>query len=148
MDLKKGVIRGEESNGMLCSEREMGLSDDHEGIIDLPEDAPVGEPFAKLMGLDDPVIDIAITPNRGDCLGVYGVARDLAAAGIGTLKLFPAAKKIEGAFESGATEVLVADGHGTMRNILLDDLDPRARLPTGPAQPVTPWSLPAHWLSA
>ena len=74
-DLKKGVIRGEESNGMLCSEREMGLSDDHEGIIDLPEDAPVGEPFAKFMGLDDPVIDIAITPNRGDCLGVRGVAR-------------------------------------------------------------------------
>lgn len=100
VDLKKGVIRGEESNGMLCSEREMGLSDDHEGIIDLPEDAPVGEPFAKLMGLDDPVIDIAITPNRGDCLGVRGVARDLAAAGIGTLKPFAAAKKIEGTFES------------------------------------------------
>jgi phenylalanyl-tRNA synthetase beta chain len=100
VDLKKGVIRGEESNGMLCSEREMGLSDDHEGIIDLPEDAPVGEPFAKLMGLDDPVIDIAITPNRGDCLGVYGVARDLAAAGIGTLKPFTAAEKIVGAFES------------------------------------------------
>lgn len=100
VDLKKGVIRGEESNGMLCSEREMGLSDDHEGIIDLPEDAPVGEPFAKLMGLDDPVIDIAITPNRGDCLGVRGVARDLAAAGIGTLKPFAAAEKIEGTFAS------------------------------------------------
>ena len=100
VDLKKGVIRGEESNGMLCSEREMGLSDDHEGIIDLPEDAPVGEPFAKLMGLDDPVIDIAITPNRGDCLGVRGVARDLAAADIGTLKPFTATEKIEGTFES------------------------------------------------
>jgi len=100
VDLKKGVIRGEESNGMLCSEREMGLSDDHEGIIDLPDDAPVGATFAKLMGLDDPVIDIAITPNRGDCLGVRGVARDLAAAGIGTLKPFTAAEKIAGTFKS------------------------------------------------
>ena len=86
LDLKKGVIRGVESMGMLCSAREMGLSDEHEGIIELPEDATVGESFAKLMGLDDPVIDIAITPDRADCLGVRGVARDLAAAGVGTLK--------------------------------------------------------------
>jgi len=100
VDLKKGVIRGEESNGMLCSEREMGLSDAHEGIIELPEDAPVGAPFAKIMGLDDPVIDIAITPNRGDCLGVRGVARDLAAAGIGTLKPFTAAEPVSVSFES------------------------------------------------
>ncbi|MHA1107858.1 MAG: phenylalanine--tRNA ligase subunit beta [Alphaproteobacteria bacterium] len=100
VDLKKGVIRGEESNGMLCSEREMGISDEHEGIIDLPDDAPVGESFAKLMGLDDPVIDIAITPNRGDCLGVHGVARDLAAAGIGTLKPLTATEAVEGTFES------------------------------------------------
>jgi phenylalanyl-tRNA synthetase beta chain len=100
LDLKKGVIRGEESNGMLCSERELGLSDEHEGIIDLPEDAPLGESFARYKGLDDPVIDIAITPNRGDCLGVRGVARDLAAAGIGTLKPFTAAEKVDGSFES------------------------------------------------
>ncbi|WP_193188917.1 phenylalanine--tRNA ligase subunit beta [Nisaea sediminum] len=86
VDLKKGVIRGEESNGMLCSEREMGLSEDHDGIIDLPEDAPVGASFAEYAGLDDPVIDIAITPDRADCLGVRGIARDLAAAGLGKLK--------------------------------------------------------------
>lgn len=86
IDLKKGVIRGEESNGMLLSERELGLSDDHEGIIDLPDDAPTGANWAEWAGLDDPVIDIAITPNRGDCLGVRGIARDLAAAGVGTLK--------------------------------------------------------------
>ena len=84
--LKKGVIRGVESSGMLVSEREMGLSDEHEGIIDLPQDAPVGEPFAAVLGLDDPVIDVGITPNRGDCLGVRGIARDLAAAGLGRLK--------------------------------------------------------------
>lgn len=100
LDLKKGVIRGEESNGMLCSERELGLSDDHEGIIDLPDDAPVGESFAAYRGLDDPVIDIAITPNRGDCLGVRGVARDLAAAGLGTLKPFSAAEPVTGGFDS------------------------------------------------
>ncbi len=85
-ELKAGVIRGQASNGMLCSAYEMGLSDDHEGIIDLPADAPVGQPFAKVMGLDDPVIEVAITPNRADCLGIRGIARDLAATGIGSLK--------------------------------------------------------------
>ena len=84
--LKVGEIRGEASNGMLCSEREMQLSDEHDGIIDLPDDAPVGAAFAPYAGLDDPVIEIAITPNRADCLGVRGVARDLAAAGYGKLK--------------------------------------------------------------
>ncbi len=88
MVLKPGEIRGEASNGMLVSEREMGISDEHEGIIELPADAVVGTPFAEVLGLDDPVIDIAITPNRGDCLGVRGIARDLAAAGLGTLNPF------------------------------------------------------------
>lgn len=84
--LKVGAIRGVESRGMLCSERELKLSDAHEGIIDLPADAPVGESFAAWRGLSDPVIEIALTPDRVDCAGVRGVARDLAAAGIGTLK--------------------------------------------------------------
>ncbi|UEM04183.1 phenylalanine--tRNA ligase subunit beta [Skermanella rosea] len=86
VELKKGVIRGVESNGMLCSEREMGLSDAHEGIIDLPEDAPVGAPFASVVGLDDPLIDVSLTPDRADCAGVRGIARDLAATGLGELK--------------------------------------------------------------
>ncbi len=99
LTLKAGKIRGEESNGMLVSEREMGLSDEHEGIIDLPEDTPLGAPFAEAMGLNDPVIEIAITPNRGDCLGVRGIARDLAAVGLGRLKpRDPAARP--GSFES------------------------------------------------
>jgi phenylalanyl-tRNA synthetase beta chain len=85
MLLKKTNIRGAESNGMLCSAYEMGLSDDHAGIIELPEDAPVGQPFAAALGLDDPVLDVNVLPNRADCLGVRGIARDLAAAGIGTL---------------------------------------------------------------
>ncbi len=99
MVLEPGEIRGEASNGMLVSEREMGLSDEHEGIIELPVDAVVGTPIAELLGLDDPVIDIAITPNRGDCLGVRGIARDLAAAGLGTLKPFDAAP-VPGSFDS------------------------------------------------
>ncbi len=86
LHLESGVIRGVESNGMLCSERELMLSDDHEGIIDLADEAPLGAIYAEWAGLDDPVIDIAITPNRGDALGVHGVARDLAAVGLGTLK--------------------------------------------------------------
>ena len=100
LDLKKGVIRGVESNGMLCSEREMGLSDEHEGIIDLPADAPLGASFAAYMSLDDPVIDVAVTPNRPDCLGVRGIARDLAAGGIGSFKPDPRLDPVPGTFTS------------------------------------------------
>ncbi len=84
--LGAGVIRGVESNGMLCSEAELEVSEDQGGIIDLPEDAPVGTAYAAYAGLDDPVIDINLTPNRPDAAGVYGIARDLAAAGLGRLK--------------------------------------------------------------
>ena len=86
--LKTGEIRGVPSEGMLLSAREMGLGDDHAGIVDLPEDAPLGAPYAAWAGLDDPVVEIGVTPNRGDALSVRGVARDLAAAGLGTLKPF------------------------------------------------------------
>jgi phenylalanyl-tRNA synthetase beta chain len=90
--LKVGEIRGVRSAGMLLSLREMGLGEDHTGIVDLPDDAPVGMPYARWAGLDDPVIDISVTPNRGDCFAVRGVARDLAAARIGTLKPWQPAK--------------------------------------------------------
>ncbi|MFG1361322.1 phenylalanine--tRNA ligase subunit beta [Xanthobacter pseudotagetidis] len=96
-ELKIGKIRDVESRGMLCSAREMGLSEEHEGIIELPADAPVGAPFAEVLGLNDPVVEIAVTPNRADCLGVSGVARDLAAAGLGEL-MAPRVKPVEGAF--------------------------------------------------
>lgn len=88
LQLKTSLIRGEESNGMLCSEKEMGLSENHEGIIELPEDSQIGIPFSGVLGLDDPIININVTPNRQDCLGVRGVARDLAAAGLGRLRPF------------------------------------------------------------
>ena len=85
MVIKKTKIRGQESNGMLCSREELALPGDSAGIIELPE-STVGSPAAIALGLADPVIEIAITPNRADCLGVRGIARDLAAAGLGALK--------------------------------------------------------------
>ncbi|HEY0204526.1 MAG TPA: phenylalanine--tRNA ligase subunit beta [Acetobacteraceae bacterium] len=84
--LKVGEIRGVQSAGMLLSRREMGLGEDHDGILELPEGAPVGAPYAAWAGLGDPVIEISVTPNRGDALSIRGVARDLAAAGMGTLR--------------------------------------------------------------
>ena len=99
LTLKPSEIRGVASNGMLVSEREMGLSEAHDGIIEMPGDAPLGVPFAQVLGLDDPVIEINITPNRQDCLGVRGIARDLAAAGIGSLKP-AAALPVSGKFQS------------------------------------------------
>ncbi len=81
-----GKIRGVESHGMMCSQRELELSDEHDGIIDLPADALVGTAFADYAGLADPLIEINLTPNRPDATSVHGIARDLAAAGLGTLK--------------------------------------------------------------
>lgn len=86
LDKKPRKIRGIESHGMLCSTKEIEAGEDHDGIADLQGDWPVGTPAAKALGLDDPVIDFEVTPNRPDWLGVYGIARDLAAAGVGALK--------------------------------------------------------------
>jgi phenylalanyl-tRNA synthetase beta chain len=97
MTLAVGTIRGVESRGMLCSEFELEISDDHDGIIELPADAPLGEPYARWAGLDDPLIEINLLANRPDCAGVHGIARDLAAADIGTLKEDPI-KPIRGEF--------------------------------------------------
>lgn len=85
MELRKSAIRGVESNGMMCSVRELELGEEHDGIIELPGDAPVGASFAEYHDAS-PIFDVAITPNRPDCMGVYGLARDLAAAGLGTFK--------------------------------------------------------------
>jgi phenylalanyl-tRNA synthetase beta chain len=113
MTLAKGVIRGVDSNGMMCSAAELELSDDHEGIIELPDDAPVGVAYARFAGLDDPVIDVAVTPNRPDAAGVAGIARDLAAAGLGSLKT-PAPRSIPGAFDCPTRvhlDFAIADKH-------------------------------------
>jgi phenylalanyl-tRNA synthetase beta chain len=97
--LKAGEIRGVRSEAMMLSAREMGLGEDHTGIVDLPAEAPLGESYARWAGLDDPVIEIAVTPNRGDALAVRGVARDLAAAGLGTLRPWRA-ERVTAAFAS------------------------------------------------
>jgi phenylalanyl-tRNA synthetase beta chain len=95
--LAAGVIRGVESNGMLCSAAELDVSDDHEGIIELPGDAPVGTSYAEYAGFDDPVLEINLTPNRPDATGIVGIARDLDAAGLGRLKKTDV-KPVEGRF--------------------------------------------------
>ncbi|TAK46727.1 MAG: phenylalanine--tRNA ligase subunit beta [Xanthobacteraceae bacterium] len=92
-----GSIRGVESRGMLCSAAELQISDDHDGILDLPADAPVGARYADWAGLNDAVIEINLTPNRADCTGVHGIARDLSAADMGKLK-DPGIKQIKGEF--------------------------------------------------
>ena len=99
LTLKVAAIRGVESKGMMCSARELELGDDHTGIIELAEDAPIGTAFAEYADLDDPLFDVNVTPNRQDCMGVRGIARDLAAAGMGTLKPL-AVPQIEGSFAS------------------------------------------------
>ena len=95
LTLKVAAIRGVESRGMMCSSRELELGDDHSGIIELPDDAPVGTAYTVYAGLDDAVFDVNVTPNRQDCMGVRGIARDLAATGIGALKPL-AVPQIEG----------------------------------------------------
>ncbi|WP_137129691.1 phenylalanine--tRNA ligase subunit beta [Rhizobium sp. FY34] len=101
--LAVGNIRGVESHGMMCSEKELNISDSHDGIIDLAGDAPVGSSFAAYVGLDDPMIEINLTPNRPDCTSIYGIARDLAASGLGRLK----ASKAPDFSVSGETPVTV-----------------------------------------
>ena len=92
-----GTIRGVESRGMLCSAAELQISDDHDGIMELSADAPIGAPYAQWAGLGDPVLEINLTPNRQDCTGVHGIARDLAAADMGKFK-DPAIRAIKGEF--------------------------------------------------
>lgn len=98
--LKKSNIRGVDSCGMMVSEREMALSDAHEGIIEIAGDAAIGTPFAEIYALNDAVIEIGLTPNRADCAGIRGIARDLAAAGHGTLKPLVNATPVNGVFQS------------------------------------------------
>ena len=105
-----GQIRGVESFGMMCSAAELELSEDHDGIIELAEDAPTGTAYVDYADLDDPVIDVSLTPNRADCTGVRGIARDLAAAGLGTLKP-DVARKTPGRYPSPISVSLdFADG--------------------------------------
>ena len=109
MVLKVAGIRGVESNGMMCSTRELELGEDHDGIIELPDDAPVGTAFADYAGLGDPVIEVSVTPNKQDCMGVHGIARDLAAAGLGTL-IPPTVPEVAG--QGAGPDVRIEDAAG------------------------------------
>jgi phenylalanyl-tRNA synthetase beta chain len=115
MVLKVAKIRDVESNGMMCSSRELELGDDHDGIIELPADAPIGTAFPDYAGLNDPVIDVSITPNRQDCMGVRGIARDLAAAGLGTLK------PLADVYRMASLDPVAGEGPGP--NVRTDDPD-------------------------
>ncbi len=115
MVLKVAAIRGVESNGMMCSIAELELGNDHDGIIELSADAPVGQVYADWAGLDDPVIDVSITPNRQDCMGVRGIARDLAVAGLGTLKPLAEVYRM--------TDLVPVDGTGPAPSVRTDDIE-------------------------
>jgi phenylalanyl-tRNA synthetase beta chain len=108
LDLEVGTIRGVESRGMLCSERELQLSDEHTGIIELDGDFSIGTPAATALGMDDPMLYVKVTPNRPDALGVYGIARDLAAKGLGRLKPLDV-KPVKGSYTSPVDVKLTFD---------------------------------------
>jgi phenylalanyl-tRNA synthetase beta chain len=110
MTLKVAAIRGVESRGMMCSVKELELGEEHDGIIELAADAPVGASFAEFAGLDDPLFDVAVTPNRPDCMGVRGIARDLTAAGLGALK--PQAIALVPASGANPVNISVEQGSG------------------------------------
>src|SRR6201992_605593 len=108
LTLSVGTIRGVESRGMLCSAAELQISDDHDGIMDLPADAPIGKGYAEWAGLGDPLFEINLTPNRQDCTAVHGIARDLSAADMGKFR-DPAVKPVKGEFPC-PVNVKVEDG--------------------------------------
>jgi len=114
MVLRKAAIRGVDSNGMMCSTRELELGEDHDGIIELPGDAPIGTKFADYAQLDDPVVEVSITPNRQDCMGVRGIARDLAAKGLGRLRPLDEALSHLPAFvpQGAGPDVRIEDSEG------------------------------------
>jgi phenylalanyl-tRNA synthetase beta chain len=143
MALKKAAVRGVESNGMMCSSRELELGDDHAGIIELADDAPIGMAFAEYHGAD-PIFDVAITPNRPDCMGVYGIARDLAAAGLGTLK--PVAVQPEAGSFACPQEIRIEDAeacpafHGRVIRGVTNSASPdwlQARLKSAGQRPIS-----------
>src|SRR5690606_25634504 len=128
-EIRKAKLRGVESNGMLCSARELGLGDDHSGLMDLPVDAPVGGRFIDYLRGHDRIIDIEITPNRGDCLGVLGVARDVSA--LYDIDLRPPAIEPVAAQIEDRIEVRLDAPHACpiFLGRVIRNIDPRARTP-------------------
>jgi phenylalanyl-tRNA synthetase beta chain len=129
LEIKPAKLRGVESNGMLCSARELGMSDDHSGLLVLPQDAPVGKDVREYLDLDDTVLTLKLTPNRGDCLSMFGIARDLAAL-TGRAHALPEAAVVSPAIGE-AREVRISDpaACGAYFGRVIRGLDPRARTP-------------------
>ncbi|HEX6928676.1 MAG TPA: phenylalanine--tRNA ligase subunit beta, partial [Gammaproteobacteria bacterium] len=127
--IRKAKLRGVESAGMLCSARELGLGDDHSGLMDLPADAPIGKSFSDYLGGGDQVIDIEITPNRGDCLGMLGVARDVSALYDTELRI-PAAEEVAALLVDRIDVTLDApDACPTFLGRVIRGIDPAAETP-------------------
>jgi phenylalanyl-tRNA synthetase beta chain len=129
LEIKRAKLRGVESSGMLCSARELGLSDDHAGLMVLPEDAPIGHDIREYLELDDTYFTLKLTPNRGDCLSMFGVARD--AAVITGAKLKPLASPLVAATIPDAREIAIAEPHacGQYYGRVIRGIDARARTP-------------------
>lgn len=127
--IRKAKLRGVESAGMLCSARELGLSEDHSGLMDLPSDAPVGSSFGTYLGGDDCIIDIEITPNRGDCLGMIGVARDVSALYDTELKLPQVAPVEERISDTIEVKLDAPDACPTFLGRVIKGVNPKAETP-------------------
>ena len=129
LEIRKAKLRGVESSGMLCSARELGLSQEHEGLLVLPEDAPVGRDVREVLGLDDVYFTLKLTPNRGDCLSMFGVARDVAAITGGVAKL-PAAELVPSTIaDERPIRLTEAKACGEYFGRVIRGIDARARTP-------------------
>ncbi len=129
LKLRKSKIRGVVSNGMLCSATELGLGDESDGIMRLPDDAPTGSDLAGYLGLPDAVIDLDLTPNRGDCFSILGIARDVSALTGATLEEVPAASIESSSDRVQAVDLVEPQVCPTFAGQVVCDIDPSARSP-------------------
>ena len=129
LEIKRAKLRGVESNGMLCSARELGLSDDHAGLLVLDDDAPVGRDVREVLALDDVYLTLKLTPNRGDCLSMYGVARDAAAITASRARLAPAPPVAEPGTASRSVSIAEPGACGQYFGRAVRGIDARARTP-------------------
>jgi phenylalanyl-tRNA synthetase beta chain len=125
----KAKLRGVESSGMLCSARELGLSDEHGGLLVLPQDAPVGRDVREVLALDDVYLTLKLTPNRGDCLSMLGVARDVSAITGARLKAGPVPAVAATIQDSRAIRISAPSACGEYFGRVIRGIDPRARTP-------------------
>jgi phenylalanyl-tRNA synthetase beta chain len=129
LEIRKAKLRGVESSGMLCSARELGLSQDHSGLLVLPEDAPVGKDIRAYLDLDDTILTFKLTPNRGDCLSMFGIARDVAALTDSALRLPGAPQPRATIAQERAVRIAAPEGCGRYFGCVVKGIDAKARTP-------------------